>query len=85
MDKETLLQDTLKKIERTQKLLNKHSATIKLLKQKLVDNCDHSQTEVTDTYFEGSYFDRASTTKTTKCTICGTTLKIEDIVHGWYG
>lgn len=85
MDKETLLQETLKKIERTQKLLNKHSATMKLLKQKLLDNCDHSRFEETTEYFEGTYFDRATTIRRTHCSICGKLLEMKEVTHDWYG
>lgn len=75
----------LVKINRTQKLLGKHSKNLSILKKKLEEACTHDEVVVEETYFEGSYFDHASTMIRTNCAICGKLLKSEEKVHSWYG
>lgn len=47
--------------------------------------CTHPVVENDEQYDDGSYLDRASTTKTTKCAICGKQLDCKTKQHPWYG
>jgi len=57
--------------------------------QKAVEHlqsiCDHKDVEVEKSYFSGSYYDRAYTTKRIKCKICGSVSEWTREDHSWYG
>lgn len=47
--------------------------------------CDHTDTEESEVYHEGTYYDKASTVTTTSCATCGMVLSTNRITHTWYG
>ena len=85
MEEKVNLKVIIDKISKTQKLLDKHSKNLSILKKKLEAACLHDEVDIEKTYFEGSYFNHASTMIQTKCAICGKLLKSEERQHSWYG
>jgi len=47
--------------------------------------CSHEVTEDNETYFSGSYLDKAKTTHNIKCVLCGKTVDTVTETHSWYG
>lgn len=58
-------------------------------KQELITRlqliCDHADTEESEVYHEGTYYDKASTVITTSCVTCGMVLSTKHVTHSWYG
>jgi hypothetical protein len=55
------------------------------LREDAQKECPHPVIETNDSYDEGNYLDRASTTVTEKCAICGKLLNQKTKQHQWYG
>jgi hypothetical protein len=47
--------------------------------------CQHPETITEDSYFSGSYYDRASTSYRTVCCCCKMVLKRWEVTHSYYG
>lgn len=68
-------------VEKKKKLLAKHSADLK----KLLNKCPHEELELKESYFEGSYYDKASTDRWYQCKLCGERGPVTTETHSWYG
>lgn len=74
--------ETLKsKIEQKRKLIAKHSADL----ASLLKACTHEELETRTSYFEGSYYDRASTDTWEQCKLCGKRFNERTKDPSWYG
>lgn len=62
-------------------LISKHNDAIK----KLLDECTHDEVERKSQYYEGSYYDKASTDYWNVCLLCGARSEITSETHSWYG
>lgn len=69
------------KIEKKKQLIAKHSADLKSLLQA----CPHEELELKESYFEGSYYDKAYTDSWSQCKLCGERGPVTTIYHNWYG
>lgn len=68
-------------LARTRKKIKKHSDKL----MELLNTCTHEETQESSEYFEGSYFDRATTTHYTRCVVCGKVMSSHVVTHDWYG
>jgi nitrite reductase/ring-hydroxylating ferredoxin subunit len=69
------------KIEHKRKLIAKH----KIQLNALLAMCPHEETELKESYFSGSYYDKASTDKWHQCKLCGNRGPVTTIEHSYYG
>lgn len=69
------------KIEKKQKLISKHRDEL----AKLLKGCTHEELELKESYFEGSYYDKASTDRWYQCKLCGESGPVTTTMHSWYG
>lgn len=69
------------RIKNKQEFIDKHRKIL----NDLLAQCPHEETVIEESYFDGSYFDRASTTIYTKCALCGKLLHTKTKEHSWYG
>lgn len=58
---------------------------LKNTEQSLKDICPHKNAETKEQYFDGSYLDRASTTRWLVCPTCGWESDKVNKTHSWYG
>lgn len=49
------------------------------------DNCKHPKIVKKESYFEGSYYDKAYTDHWNECEICGAKSEVRHESHSWYG
>lgn len=52
---------------------------------ELYKECPHEELVLVEKYYEGSYYDKASTVYYNQCTLCHKTSEETVKVHGWYG
>jgi hypothetical protein len=53
--------------------------------KELHKSCTHEELEAKESYYGGSYDERASTNYWNRCTLCGATSKTTTITHSYYG
>jgi hypothetical protein len=70
-----------KVIARKQKLVD---AQRDILKGMLV-NCPHEEIESKESYYSGSYYDKASTDRWNECKLCGSRSEKKTEMHSYYG
>lgn len=73
--------DTHPFVVQKRKLIDKHKNTV----QQLLAECTHDEVITKSRYFEGSYYDKASTDYWDECKLCGATLNRREETHSWYG
>ncbi len=73
--------DTNPFVIQKRKLIGKHQAKIK----ELLATCTHDKVNKKESYFSGSYYDKASTTHWDECTLCGEKLNRREETHSYYG
>lgn len=70
------------------KKLNKLVTTEQALRDEIKElhkSCTHEELEAKESYFNGSYDERASTNYWNRCTLCGVTSKTTTVTHSYYG
>lgn len=75
------MQSFTQQVARKRKLVDRHRREL----NELLEKCPHETLEQKERYYEGSYYDRASTDYWTECTICGKRLDARTETHSWYG
>lgn len=64
-------------------------AKARIKKQDLIEHlqstCDHHNIEEETAYHEGTYYDKAHSTITTRCITCGKVISVANTNHSWYG
>jgi hypothetical protein len=75
------MQRFIQQVARKRKLLERHHQEL----GELLAQCLHETLEQKERYYEGSYYDRASTDYWSECTICGKRLNKRTETHSWYG
>jgi len=68
-------------IARKEALVDKQRAILK----KLIVKCTHEEVVQKDSYFSGSYDNKASTDYWMQCTLCGERGPIKTVTHSYYG
>lgn len=63
------------------KLIDKHKNTIK----QILSECTHDEVIKKSQYYEGSYYDKASTKYWDECVLCGAIINRREETHSWYG
>lgn len=76
-----MMQTYAQKLLRKQRLVQKH----KLELDALLADCPHDEIVERSRYFEGSYYDRASTDRWNECLLCGKRSEVTTETHSWYG
>ena len=69
------------RVKTKRELIEKH----KKILADMLKNCTHEETLKEEHYFSGSYNDRACTTYTIKCSLCGKVMETITKEHSWYG
>ena len=70
-----------KVIARKQKLVDAQKDILK----EILTGCNHEEIEQKESYFSGSYYDKAYTEEWNQCKLCGERSPITTIKHSWYG
>ena len=80
------------KLKTTTEVLQKKLRKLVTKEQALRDeiyelhkSCSHEELDAKESYFSGSYDERASTNYWNRCTLCGATSKTTTITHSYYG
>ncbi len=69
------------KIKRKQNTIAKHQNQLNMLLRE----CPHEEIEPKESYYEGSYLNKASTDYWNQCKLCGARSEVTTQVHSWYG
>lgn len=71
------------RMSRAQKTLDK----VKAERVELLLHCTHPEDKIVSEsrYYDGSYYDKASTDRWRRCTVCGKTSEVTTETHSWYG
>lgn len=67
------------------RLVEEENKKLKLLADKVREACAHELMEKRQSYFEGSYYDRAYTERWEECPVCGMRSAKTREQHSWYG
>lgn len=73
--------DTHPFVVQKRKLIAKHKDIVK----QLLAECTHDEVITKSQYFEGSYYDKASTKYWDECLLCGAKINHRNETHSWYG
>ncbi len=73
--------DTHPFVMQKKKLIDKHKNKI----SELLATCTHDEVNKKESYFSGTYYDKASSTYWDECKLCGTKLNKREETHSWYG
>lgn len=52
---------------------------------KLLEDCTHEELEAVESYYPGSYLDKAYSDYWNKCKLCGKTSEKTTEMYSWYG
>lgn len=70
------------------KKLDKIVTKEKALRDEIAElhkSCSHEEIEAKESYFSGSYYDKASTDHWNQCKLCGATSETTTKTHSYYG
>jgi hypothetical protein len=75
-------------VERQRQIIGRKQSLVKKQQDILANlliNCPHEEVEVKNSYFPGSYYDKAYTRYWNQCSLCGVTGPVTVDHHNYYG
>lgn len=78
---EDLIKLKQKQFVRANQRLNKLQQEL----QQMYKSCSHPRLESKENYFDGSYYDKASSVYWDECTLCGKTFNQRTVTYSYYG
>jgi len=71
--------------EYAQQKLREANAVYIAAKKLRDDNCNHPKIAKKESYFAGSYYDKAYTDHWNECEVCGAKSEVSHESHSWFG
>ena len=77
-----------KQVEKQRKIIARKDALAdkqRAILKELITNCPHEEVVEKDSYYSGSYYEKAYTEYWQQCTLCGKRGEKNTVMHSYYG